>query len=224
MMAGPHRRWRPDEEAFVRAAIAYMTVPTIAARLGRTPKAVLRWMERHRVFPTRTGDYVTSGVASRLTGLKPQTLTALARAGRVRARRVPGGRWWMFDTEELPMDEFAQLADARISRHAVQRFRQRIDRRAPEGQIVAAIRTALRRPQSVVRRDLGDGTPALTLLANVETDERTYTFRLVIVPSRFPGQPPVVGTVLHGTEGKSRGRNHYSKLRARGVPRPGEAA
>lgn len=224
MMAGPHRRWRPDEEAFVRAAIAYMTVPTIAARLGRTPKAVLRWMERHRVYPTRTGDYVTSGVASRLTGLTPQELTALARERRIRARRVPGGRWWMFDTEDLPMDEFARLAEARISRHAVQRFRQRIDRGAPESRITAMIREGLRRPVSVTRRDLRDGTPSLTVLANVETDERTYTFRLVIVPSRFPGQPPVVGTVLHGTEGRSRGRNHYSKLRARGVPRSREAA
>lgn len=97
----PGRRWTVDDEWVVLTRVRVWRVETIARRLGRTPKAVRRWCERNRVAPT-TDEWVTSGIAAGLTGLSPQRLTALARAKRIRARRVSGGSWWLFDPARLP--------------------------------------------------------------------------------------------------------------------------
>lgn len=98
----PGRLWSVDEAHFVSARIRLWTVGAIARHLGRSERAVRHWCERNRVAPTRD-EWVTSGIAAELTGLSPQALTKAARAGRVRARRVPGGRWWLFDPASLPV-------------------------------------------------------------------------------------------------------------------------
>jgi len=36
-------------------------------------------------------------MAAKLMGVTPQWITSLARRGKIKARRVPGGRWWLFD-------------------------------------------------------------------------------------------------------------------------------
>jgi hypothetical protein len=95
------RRWTADEADLAVTYLPYWRVETIARALGRTPAAVRSWCARHGQWPT-TQHLVTSGWAAQLTGLTPQRLTALARAGAVPARRVPGGRWWLFDPERLP--------------------------------------------------------------------------------------------------------------------------
>lgn len=77
-----------------------LRVETLARRLGRTPKAVLRWCERNRVFPCR-GSWWTTGQAAQVTGLSPQHLSALCRQRKLRSRRVPGGRWWLIAPEEV---------------------------------------------------------------------------------------------------------------------------
>ncbi|MCC6312671.1 MAG: hypothetical protein IT337_01560 [Thermomicrobiales bacterium] len=97
--AGKH--WSAAEELTVIALVDRLTVAELARRLGRTEKAVTRWRERHGVYPTTAG-WLTSGWAARESGYSAQRLTALARAGKTSARRVPGGRWWLFDGDDLP--------------------------------------------------------------------------------------------------------------------------
>lgn len=96
----PGRRWTADDEWVVISRLTRWRVETIARHLGRTPKAVRRWMERTGQYP-QTQDLVTSGVAAEVTGRSPGHLRRLARTGRVRARRVPDGRHWLFDLDEL---------------------------------------------------------------------------------------------------------------------------
>lgn len=79
MRAG--RRWTLEEGEFVLARLCLWRVETIARHLGRTPRAVRRWLERNHQAPT-LHDLVTSGQASASTGYTPQALTAMARAGR----------------------------------------------------------------------------------------------------------------------------------------------
>lgn len=98
-MAG--RRWSAAEGVYVTTWLPYRTVPAIARALGRSEKGVRRWCERHGHSAT-TELLMTSGRAARIAGVSPQRLTALARQGRVRARRVPGGRWWLWRVEDLP--------------------------------------------------------------------------------------------------------------------------
>lgn len=72
----------------------------IGRKLGRSAHAVYRRSARLGVWPTKQ-DWVTSSVAAEIAGVSQQWLTSLARRGRVRARRVPGGKWWLFDLEAL---------------------------------------------------------------------------------------------------------------------------
>lgn len=147
--------------------------------------------------PTRQ-DWVTSTVAAELTGLSAQWLTQMARAGSVRARRVPGGRWWLFDMEALPQHRdrpWARLSDAHITPHAIARFGERVG----PGPAVEVIRATLAAPHSRKERQRRDGTPVLTLRAKgLCVRGRTYELRCVVVPGERPGAPPVVATVLQG--------------------------
>lgn len=96
-----HRRWTEEEDQFLSDHLHYWSRGAIGRHLGRTAKAVEQRMARARLFPTRL-HLLTSGEMSRLTGLSPQHLTALARVKHIRARRVPGGRWWLFSQEGRP--------------------------------------------------------------------------------------------------------------------------
>jgi len=94
-------RWPEDQVEFVLANLTRMTIPEIAAALGRSPSAVKTWCWRHG-HSSRNQDLLTSGDAARLFGVSCQWLTELARTKRLRkARREPGGRWWLFDPDEL---------------------------------------------------------------------------------------------------------------------------
>ena len=76
------------------------TCAAIGRKFGRSAYAVYQRSRRLGVWPTRE-DWVTSGVAAQITGFSQQWLSKLARIGKVRARRVPGGRWWLFDPRQL---------------------------------------------------------------------------------------------------------------------------
>lgn len=95
------RYWTDEEEEFISSYVTVWTPAAIARALGRTEKAVIQYIWRHHLSPTRQ-HLVTSGVASEISGLSQQRLTTLARQGRIAARRVPGGRFWLFDPERLP--------------------------------------------------------------------------------------------------------------------------
>jgi len=90
------RHWTMSEDAFLIGRRETWTIGAIAKALGRTPKAAYRRAQRQRCWPTR-GSALTSGQAAELLGVTQQTMSKRARLGIVKARRVPGGSWWLFD-------------------------------------------------------------------------------------------------------------------------------
>lgn len=94
------RRFTADEEQFISDRLPIWTLDAIARHLGRTRQSVERYCWRKHHAAT-TQDLVTSGQAAALTGRSPQRITALARQGKIRARRKPGGRWWLIDPATL---------------------------------------------------------------------------------------------------------------------------
>lgn len=189
------RVWTEQEHLLVEATVDHWTIEEQARQLRRTVSSVRHYRERHGFYPTRYGGLTSSG-AARVLGKSPQHLTALAREGRISAHRVPGGRWWIFDLDEH--DEFSRMREAFVTPHARQRFRERIRSRVTDAEIEAVIRLALARPHGLRRRDLRDGTPSLMVRAkNLSHAGITWSFRLALVPGRFPARPPVVLTVLH---------------------------
>lgn len=91
------RLWTEEEDHYVGVNRARLRLETIAAELSRSPYAVYQ----RRYSPTRD-EYLTSGLAARETGYSAQWLTTMARQRRIRAHRVPGGRWWLFKRGDLP--------------------------------------------------------------------------------------------------------------------------
>lgn len=94
------KAWTLEEVDYVKDNISLMRRSSIAMKLGRTEKAVARWCEKARICPTHD-TWITSGWAAEMSGVSPQYLTRLAREGRIKARRVPGGRWWLYSPEHL---------------------------------------------------------------------------------------------------------------------------
>lgn len=95
------RPWTPYEVLRLRDLVHTHTTAEIAGLLGRTEKAVWQKQNKLGIWASTEGRYLTSGKAARLARMTPQGLTKLARAGKLkRARRKPGGRWWLFDAEE----------------------------------------------------------------------------------------------------------------------------
>lgn len=116
-----------------------------------------------------------------------------------------------------------QIVDGRarvfVSQHAMARFRERILQIVSDEAIVAAVQRGVAAPLSAHHRLLADGTPSVTLRVRDQlVAGQRCSYRVVLLPPRMPGGWPVAGTVLHGSRGQSRGRKHYSELRARGVP------
>lgn len=94
------RRHSEDEIQLVSDWLLYLTPQQIARRLGRTVRAIEDICKKHHIAATRHG-YLTSTEAARKTGLSPQYLTELARAKKLRAIRIRGGRWWLFNPKTL---------------------------------------------------------------------------------------------------------------------------
>lgn len=95
------RRWSRADDALLRERIAVWPVARLAAALDRTPQAIRARCWRLRLRCASAG-WLTSTQAARLSGYTQQHLTTLARRGRIAARRVPGGRWWLFAADSLP--------------------------------------------------------------------------------------------------------------------------
>lgn len=94
------RRWTPEEEQRAVDLLTTKTKAEIGQELGRSRRAVEQHLCRIHQH-ARNQDLLTSGQAAEACGLSAQYLTELARAGRVKAQREPGGRWWLFDPEGL---------------------------------------------------------------------------------------------------------------------------
>lgn len=91
-------RWTWAEDATLTLNVQRQSVETLARRLGRSPRAVRKRFRRLNLAPTRD-EWLTSTQAAAVMGCTPQWVTHLARQGRIRARRVPGGAWWLIDCE-----------------------------------------------------------------------------------------------------------------------------
>lgn len=85
---------------FIHENLTKLTIGQIAEQLGRSPRSVKGWCWRHGQS-SRNQDQLTSGDAARMLGVSCQYLTSLARTGRLKAHREPGGRWWLFDPDAL---------------------------------------------------------------------------------------------------------------------------
>jgi excisionase family DNA binding protein len=96
----PGRRWTVTEQTFVVDRLTIWRIETIAAHLGRTPKAVIRWCERHGQAVCHQ-DLWTTGMVGAAIGRSDATVRRWAREGRIPARRVPGGRRWLIDPARL---------------------------------------------------------------------------------------------------------------------------
>jgi len=92
-----NKRWSSAEQYLLLRHVGIWTPRRIAQALGRTEKGVGQYCQQHGIWPCKQR-WLTSGAASLRCGLSPQYLTQLARAGRQKAHRNPGGRWWLFDT------------------------------------------------------------------------------------------------------------------------------
>lgn len=95
------RPWTREEEQFACDHLTTRTREWIAEQLGRTPRGVQQRLCRIHQH-ARNQDWLSSGAAAEASGYSQQHLSALARRGRLRARRVPGSRDWLFDPEGLP--------------------------------------------------------------------------------------------------------------------------
>jgi len=91
-----NRKWTAEEDFILILYRQTWTNKTIAKKIGRSIKAVENRSRRISCWPT-TGDLMTSGEAAKMSGWSQQYCTMLAREKKVKAKRVPGGRWWLFD-------------------------------------------------------------------------------------------------------------------------------
>ncbi len=96
------RVWTLEDEYFLISHLTIWTDAAIARHLGRTEEAVkrYRWRLKQHCF---NQDVIPSGLASELTGLSPQRLTAMARQKKIKARKKPGSHHWMFYPDSLPV-------------------------------------------------------------------------------------------------------------------------
>lgn len=104
-----------------------------------------------------------------------------------------------------------------VTPHAMERFRERIWRSISDEDIIRLLQEGCAAPQRVRARTLADGTPSWTVrVAGQAFAGREFSYRLVIVPppADQPHGWPVVGTVLHGSSGVSRGTKLPPRARA----------
>lgn len=94
-----------------------------------------------------------------------------------------------------------------VAPHAMQRFRERVcRRRLTDDDIIAIVQHGIANAHSHKARRLADGTPSITYrVRGQEWQGMVFEYRAVVVPPDVPGGWPVVGTILHGSSGLSRG-------------------
>jgi len=112
-----------EQERIVVDHITVWRKNTIARKLGKSVSAVRAWCNAHGISP-RKRHLLTSGQAARMVGCSCQWLTELARAGRLKARREPGGRWWLFDPRNLK--QLVVAPEKRIKRQRAGRIGARL--------------------------------------------------------------------------------------------------
>jgi excisionase family DNA binding protein len=93
-------RYSVEQECLIVDHITLWRKETIARRLGKSRSAVRAWCWRHGIN-ARSRHLMTSGQAAKYVNRSCQWLTELARSGRIKARREPGGRWWLFSADTL---------------------------------------------------------------------------------------------------------------------------
>lgn len=128
------RRWSEEEIQLVSDWMLMRTPAEIARRLGRSLRAVEQICVKHHLYATRQ-HYVTSREAARITGLSQQWLTELVRTKRLRAIRIRGGRWWLFNPKTL--QRFKQQREEESWQNAEERKEERAVKVAAEEARVA---------------------------------------------------------------------------------------
>lgn len=89
------RRWTAEEFEFAVSHCTVWSRAAIARHIGRTAIAVRQKLWQHHQAPSKQ-DLLTSGQLAARMGISQQWLTRLARRGKLKARRIPRGRWWLF--------------------------------------------------------------------------------------------------------------------------------
>lgn len=91
-----NNRWSAEEDFILILRRQAWRPETIARKLGRSVKAIENRSRRTGCWPTK-GDLMTSGEAAKISGWSQQWCIKLAKREKFKAKRVPGGRWWLID-------------------------------------------------------------------------------------------------------------------------------
>jgi excisionase family DNA binding protein len=94
------KKWSADEDFCLILWRSIYKPETIAKRLGRTVYGVEWRSKKLKCWPTKD-DLLTTGQASELTGYCTEWLARMAKTGKIKSRKVPGGKWWLFKQEDL---------------------------------------------------------------------------------------------------------------------------
>jgi excisionase family DNA binding protein len=99
-MKNHRKRWTYGEEFSLILLRTSYRIETIAKRLERSYWAVYQKSRKLGCWPTKC-EFLTSGQAAEMTGYTQQWIVKLVKQKKVKAHRVPGGKWWLIDVESL---------------------------------------------------------------------------------------------------------------------------
>lgn len=89
-----------EEREYIFNRLTSWGEDAIAKHLDRSVRSVQKQKVKYHQHALNQ-ELVPSGVASQVTGYTPQGLTKMAREGRLKARRKPKSKWWLFYPPEL---------------------------------------------------------------------------------------------------------------------------
>ena len=92
------RRWSEHEIEIVATMLGHgHSIERIARYVQRSPRAVQGLQSRRPGLCHTKLEALTARAYAQEIGVSSQWVATLCRQGRLPARRVPGGRWWMID-------------------------------------------------------------------------------------------------------------------------------
>ena len=123
-----HREpWTHDEDCYLSDNVGTNTYADIARHLGRSLGSVIARAAKTHNTPMQAGLLTTAELAE-LLGCSVQYVARLARSGQIPARRVPGGRTWLYPLEVAgTMPDGSETVSARIKAFRRQAARHRLE-------------------------------------------------------------------------------------------------
>jgi hypothetical protein len=140
-LRGNGRRWTPDEDAYLRSHLGYLTDAEMGQALGRTATAVhLRWdRDMGLPGPSKAADVLTARRAAKLLGIDEHKIAHWVDAGLLTGRLMAGARtknhtirlidrtlfrhwvlnpmnWVYFDPKKVPDPELRRMLKKRAAR------------------------------------------------------------------------------------------------------------